>query len=389
MMRHEINNLALKGGVLNLSARIKTHILLVFCALTGILVVFVANRLLVPSRLPGYDEMKDAALLMKECSQMIKKKREALGYPVLRLYDLNATGFIGEELTSITTTTGSLEAKRSAASPDFAALMVRLYREAGLVSGDTIALGASGSFPGAFIASLSAAKAMNLRVIAALSLGASNWGANIPELTILDMYRFLEDRFSVEAVVVSLGGSKDTGNDFGLDLIEGGRDEMIRKIHESGLPFILETDFSAAVKARMDFYKAHAGPREIAAFVNIGGADVNIGLGVWSLELQPGINKAGKNAKLSIDRNLAEGGCISAFLSRGKPVIHILNIKTLAAAYGMAFDPFPLPETGSGAVYFQNDPSRLKIVFLASSVFYIFICAGTVILLRKDTGRSC
>jgi poly-gamma-glutamate system protein len=363
---------------------IKTQALLIFCALAGILVVFAANRFLVSSRLPWYDEMKDAALLMKECSQIIREKREELGYPVTRLYDLNATGFIGEELTSITTTMGNLEAKRSAASPGFAALMVRLYREAGLTNGDTIALSASGSFPGAFVASLCAARVMNLRVIAALSLGASNWGANIPGFTILDMYRLLGDRLPVEAVVVSLGGSEDTGNDFGLDLIEGGREQMIRKMYDSGLPFILEMDFSTAVEARMDFYEAHAGPGGIAAFVNIGGADVNIGLGVWSLELQPGINRAGENAKLSIERSLAEGGCISAFLTRGMPVIHLLNIKALAAAYGMAFDPFPLPEIGSGDMYFQNEPARQKFVFLAASVLYIFICAGSAVLLRKE-----
>jgi len=364
---------------------IKTRLLLFFCALAGILLVFTVKRFLVSSRLQWYDEMKCAALLMEECSQIIREKREGLGYPVARLYDPNATGFIGEELTSITTTLGNIEAKRSVAQADFAALMARLYREAGLSSGDTIALSASGSFPGAFVASLCAAKVLNLRVIAALSLGASNWGANIPGFTILDMYRCLEDRLPVEGIVVSLGGSKDTGNDFGLDLIEGGREQMIEKMYSSGLPFILESDFSTAVQARMDFYEAYAGGEgKIRAFVNIGGADVNIGLGVWSLELQPGINRSGKNPGLSAGRSLAEGGCISAFLAKGIPVIHILNIKTLAAAYGMAFDPFPLPEIGSEEVYLQNESSRQKIVFLAASVFYICIFICMVLLIKKE-----
>jgi poly-gamma-glutamate system protein len=370
------------------SREIKTQVLLISCALAGILLVFGAKQFLVFFKLPYYDEMQDAALLMNECSELIRKRREELEYPVTRLYDLNATGFIGEELTSITTSTGNIEAKRSVASPSFAALMVRLYREAGLKSGDTVALSASGSFPGAFIASLCAARVMNLRVITAISLGASNWGANIPGFTILDMYRLLEDQLPVEAVAVSLGGSKDTGNDFGLDLIEGGREQMIQKMYDSGLPFILETDFQAAVEARMNFYEAHAGPGEIAAFVNIGGADVNIGLGIWSLELQPGINRADKNAKLSTNRSLADGGCISAFLTRGIPVIHILNIKTLAAVYGMAFDPFPLPEIGSEDMYFQNEPARQKIVFLAATVFYIIICAGTAALLKREKRLS-
>ena len=363
---------------------IKTQALLAFCALAGLLIVFAANRSLTSYKLPYYDEMKDAALLMEELTLIIRERREELGYPVIQLYDFNATGFIGQEFSSITTTVGNIEAKRTAASPGFAALMVRLLREAGLKNGDTIAIGASGSFPGAFIASLCAARVMNLRVIAAISLGSSNWGANIPGFTILDMYQLLEDRLPVEALLVSLGGSKDTGNDFGLGLIEGGRGEMIRKMYSSGLPFILEADFTAAVRARMDFYDTHAGPQGIAAFVNIGGADVNIGLGVWSLELQPGINLNSGNSRFAIKRGLEEGGCISAFLFEGKPVINILNIRALSVSYGMAFDPFPLPEIGSEGLYFQNEPTRHKIVFLAATIFYFIICAGTAVLLRKE-----
>jgi hypothetical protein len=53
-------------------------------------------------------------------------------------------------------------------------------------------------------------------------------------------------------------------------------------------------------------------------------------------------------------------------------------------SYGMAFDPFPLPEIGGEGLYFQNEPTRHKIVFLAATIFYIIICAGTAVLLRKE-----
>jgi poly-gamma-glutamate system protein len=369
---------------------IKNMVILIGCAVTGILIVFAAEHLLVPAPLPWYDEMKEASLLMEDCSRIIREKRKALGYPPDRRNDPNETGLIGEDITAITTTTGNLEAKRSAASPDFAALMVRLCREAGVKNGDTIALGASGSFPGAFIASLCAARVMNLRVIAALSLGASNWGANIPELTILDMYRCLADRLPVEAVVVSPGGIEDTGKDLGLGLIEGGREAMIQKIYDSGLPYILEANFTASVEKRLAFYADRAGPggqAEIAAFVNIGGADVNIGLGVWSLQLRPGINKPGKPG-IASGLSPSDGGCIASFLNAGIPVVHILNIKNLSLSYGLAFDPVPLPEAGKEDLYFRNDPARRKFVFLALTVFYLLVCAGSITLLKYPPNRQ-
>jgi poly-gamma-glutamate system protein len=362
---------------------IRNSVVLISCALIGVLIVLLSKHLLSPSPLPWYEEMQEASLLMEDCSRIIQERREALGYGPDRRNDPNETGLIGEDLTAITTTMGNLEAKRSTAVPDFAALMVRLYREAGLKDGDTIALGASGSFPGAFIASLCAARVMDLRVIAALSLGASNWGANIPELTILDMYRCLADRLPVAAVMVSLGGTGDTGEDLGLGLIEGGREGMIQKIYDSGLPYILETDFTVSVEKRLEFYR-DAGPGGqggIAAFVNIGGADVNIGLGVWSLQLRPGINTPGKPG-IASGLSLADGGCMGSFLNAGIPVIHILNIKNLAASYGLAFDPVPLPRAGKEALYFRTDPGRRGFVFLALSVFYLLVCTGAAALLK-------
>jgi poly-gamma-glutamate system protein len=125
----------------------RNSFILTGCAVIGVLIALFAQHLFFLFPLPWYDEMKEASLLMEDCSRIIREKREALGYPTDRRNDPNETGLIGEDITAITTTTGNLEAKRSTASPDFAALMARLYREAGLKNGDTIALGASGSFP--------------------------------------------------------------------------------------------------------------------------------------------------------------------------------------------------------------------------------------------------
>lgn len=87
--------------------------------------------------------------------------------------DLNDTGLIGPEWTELTTSLGLLEAKRTALQPDFAALLVKYYQEAGLQPGDTVCIGMSGSFPGLGIASIAAANEMGLNVRVIASYGAS------------------------------------------------------------------------------------------------------------------------------------------------------------------------------------------------------------------------
>lgn len=43
------------------------------------------------------------------------------------------------------------------------------------------------------------------------------------------------------------------------------------------------------------------------------------------------------------------------YLSQGLPVINLLNIKQLAADYGLPYDPAQWPERGTSAVYFETD----------------------------------
>ena len=65
----------------------------------------------------------DARARMERCMEAVRGYREELGLP-LSPGDFHKTGLIGEEYTDITTTLGSIEAKRTAADPDMAALLV-------------------------------------------------------------------------------------------------------------------------------------------------------------------------------------------------------------------------------------------------------------------------
>ncbi len=82
---------------------------------------------------PRYAEQLEAARLMERALSSIKDAKIKHGLPINQDEDPNQTGLIGEMFTTITTSSGNLEAKRTGTSPPaFAALMVRLFDQAGL-----------------------------------------------------------------------------------------------------------------------------------------------------------------------------------------------------------------------------------------------------------------
>ena len=140
-----------------------------------------------------YDTQVAAARQLEACFAAVRGYKEALGVP-LSEDDLHHTGMIGLPYTGITTTVGALEAKRTAAWPDMAALCVRMLHEAGVRPGDTVGAGFSGSFPGLNLAVVTACESMGVELICISSVGASTYGANNPELTFPEMlHRLAQD----------------------------------------------------------------------------------------------------------------------------------------------------------------------------------------------------
>jgi len=88
-----------------------------------------------------------------------------------------------------------------------------MFLKVGLKKGDVIAIGASGSFPSLILATLSAAKALDLKPIIICALGSSMWGVNIPELTWLDMEKILYQQglLNYRTVASSIGAGEDIG----------------------------------------------------------------------------------------------------------------------------------------------------------------------------------
>ena len=80
----------------------------------------------------------------------------------------------------------------------------------------------------------------------------------------------------------------------------------------------------------------------MAAFVNVGGAEANLGINPRILFVPPGLAENLGDLPPENDR-----GVLFEMASRGIPVIHLLHVRGLALRYGLPWDPFPLPEAGS------------------------------------------
>lgn len=318
------------------------------------------------------EEMIAASQIMAEAMEILKDCREAKNLGLDSSFDVNRTGIIGLRSSPFTTTLGSLEAKRTSANPNFAGLLVSLLRRAGVDSKDTIAVGASGSFPGLILAVLSAAKAMDLEPLFLVSIGASQWGANHPDFNWLHMQACLQQKgiFSFRPLAISMGGDRDSGR----DMQEEGRTLLARDMAEAGFPIISEGDLKKNVEFKMQLYFQKASDREIKAFVNIGGSWSNLGIDSEILHLKPGL---GKITRFPPEE---KRGVLYAMAALDIPVIHLLYVKGLVRRYGLSWDPVPLPRPGEGDMYQRMDENQKS--FLLISVVYLvligaFLAVGT------------
>jgi poly-gamma-glutamate system protein len=311
---------------------------------------------------------------MQDASSFLKKCREDRHGILENPADINKTGLIGIEFSAITTSVGSLEAKRTTTNPNFAGLLVYLLHEAGVKRGDSIAVGASASFPALIVAVLSASKAMGARPLVICSLGASQWGANDPDFHNLDMLECLWNGriFESKPYAFSLGGDRDVGEDIENEI----RDVLIKDIDGTGLFFLQEPDLKNNVKERMRIYKEAAGESGIKAFINIGGSYPNMGIDSSVLDVKPGLTR------IKIIPSEAKRGVLQEMASHNIPVIHLLFIKGLAKQYGLSWDPVPLPQPGEGQFYdrLREGQTSFRILALLDVILVLVI---SIVLGRK------
>ncbi|OPZ50822.1 MAG: hypothetical protein BWY92_00605 [Firmicutes bacterium ADurb.BinA052] len=327
------------------------------------------------ARTEFYDRQVRAAAIMRDCTLAIAEERTARGIHLDPELDPNGTGLIGAEFTPITTTLGVLEAKRTSTNPAFAALMVRYFLDAGLEPGDVVAVGASGSFPALILATLAACRALDLQPAIVYSIGASMYGANIPEFTFGDMLVFLNSRGMLPygLAAVSLGGEGDVGAN---GVFGEGAECFEQAATRSGAPLLKANTVADSIRHRMEIF-AHAAERlgrPVACFVNIGGATANYGNTADSLDFPNGLVMQPPVMSAHPER-----GLIFEYVAMGVPVINLLDVRGLAVRNGLPVDPIPLPPLGEGGVYFTQAHSRpTAAVALLASASAVLAAAGAL-----------
>ncbi|MCX6558935.1 MAG: poly-gamma-glutamate system protein [Candidatus Aminicenantes bacterium] len=343
--------------------------------LGGLFIVLRTLLPVAPPRPAAEEDAGDAVRLMTRALDALREARAAAGLAIDERTDLNLTGLIGREASPTTTSLGHLEAKRTAANPALAGAVVRMLHEAGVGRGDAIAVGASSSFPGLVVATLCAAQAMGARALPIVSLGASNWGANDPRWTGLDIVESLNKSgvLDVPIIAASIGGE----GDMGLDMAPEGRALLRRRIEEWGGEFLAAGDLTAEVAVRIRLFESWAAGAPIKAFVNVGGSWVDMGTDSEVLKLRPGFNPA---ADVSIPP-VARRGLIQAWAAKGVPVVHLLFVRGLCERYGIPWDPMPFASPASAEASGGGRTSRLKAAL--AGFFVVVSVAGLIWIGRR------
>lgn len=346
-----------------------SHIKLRYLLLASIFVfgaVLVLNFGLRKTSLPFYQQQLDAAKLMQRCMDRLASAIEIDLPESGTINDPNRTGLIGIEYSPMTTTLGDLSAKRSATNPDFAALLVRWFHKMKLIPGDVIAVGCSGSFPGLILATICAAETMQLRPALISSVTASSYGANRPEWTWLDMEHYLNEigLIHTRSNAASLGGARDVALEFDPEI----KKLLYQTIERNNIPLIYEEDRALNVQKRAGIYEQYDVPK---IFINIGGAQINVGDYALEQRLSPGLNQ------IRLKSSKAPRSMTEYFAGQQVPLIHLLHIDNILIENKLPVDPIPLSIPGKSAVYYRDSLTGayklLSILMVALAVIIIIV----------------
>ena len=356
--------------VYNLSAGSKTVLsVLSLLALMAFLAVEYGKE---DVKLKWYDQKLEASKLASEATGYLKEFRMHKGVFVDVINDPNETALIGQDMTPITTDRGYIEAKLTSTNPNFAAVVVDMLKEAGLEKNDVVAIAFTGSFPGLNIAVHSAVQTLKLKPIIITSVGASNWGANDPYYTWLDMERILFKAgiFKNKSVAASIGGGLDRGR----GLSPEGRQLITDAIIKNKIEFINEEHIESSIQKRIEIYNKQRKKEQIKAFINVGGGISSIG-SVENVQFIP----SGLSKSLPM-KNYPVRGMLVYMIEKNIPIVHLLNVNQLAQQYGLPLNPTPLPRPGEGEIFIQKRYS----VFLTSGVtFFLIIAISFVFLMER------
>ncbi len=367
--------------------RAKSNIVLGALSLLSLIALIVVEQSKTIVKQEWYNEKVEASNLSKKMTSYIKDYRLEKGVFIDEINDPNRTALIGQEYSLITTDRGNIDAKLLTTNPNFAAIIVQLLKDAGLNKGDNVAVAMTGSFPGLNISVLAALQTLKLKPIIISSVGASNWGANDPYFTWLDMEDLIYNAgiSNYKSVAASMGG----GNDKGRGLSLQGRTLIKKAIKRNIIDFINEEFLENSIEERMVIYNKYAGNNNIKTFINIGGGIASLGNSVNGKIISSGLTE-----NLQV-KNFPAKGVIIQMGQKGIPIIHLLNINKLVKKYGLIKNTGKIPNTNEGEIFAKKKYSitttLIATILLIIVIIVVYISESKAHKLGSDisdTGKN-
>ncbi len=356
---------------------IRSSVVLSILSIVAITMMFIVEFTKKEQPQPHFQEKLAAARLMSNCINHLKETAFKNEVDVDNINDPNDTRIIGTRYSSITSGRGSLPIKLSTVNPNFAAMIVELFKKANLKKGDHIAIGATGSFPALNIAVCSAAETMKLKISLITSVTSSSWGANDPNYTFLDMYSNLFEGglFHQKIIASSIGANQDIGR----TLSPEGREQAKEAIKRNGIVFINGKSLNENIAERMKIFDQREKEvgKKIKLYVNVGGGVASLGSNINSEKLPSGLLE---DVKLNVFPD--KKGVMFEMASQKIPLINLRNLQRLMTRFDLPRDPVPLPEPGEGKLFYDMKYD-MRYVFGTTGLL-IMLIFGIVVFDKKQ-----
>lgn len=328
-----------------------------------------------------YSTMVAAARRAERGLEVLKRARQARRRIDPEVDPLES-GLIGVASSPVTTLSGHLLSKQTTVNPNWAAVAVKLLREAGVKKGDVVPVAVSGSFPALNLAVYCAVEQIGAEPLVIASGSASQWGANVPGLVWLDMARELRSAGIIEttSIAATLGG----GEDRGIGLPDRGLEIIRRAAERADVPLLVPESYEEAVAERIALYAEHAGERKTSLYVNIGGGTASTGPPSIDQYFGSGLRTTAPPRAFSIDSVMGH------YLKRDVPVVNFSGITTIARRHGLPAPPRSWPAIGSGGVYETTGYRRGLAVALIGALLgltYVVTRMSSVLLMFRS-GRG-
>lgn len=329
------------------------------------------SRVKVPQ--PHYEQKLEAANRMKSALDILRKNRQDAGWALDEVNDPNQSALIGTQYSLITTDQGYLGPKLTSMNPNFAAVIVQMLLEAGLSPGDKAAVAFTGSFPAMNLAVIIACEVYGVEPVIITSVGASNWGANDPDFTYLDMESIVQKAGIIKhrSAAASIGG----GDDIGRSLSKVGRSLLEDAVKRNNVTLIPPVSLDESKAERRRIYQANAEPNQYKLFINVGGGIAAVGHPKNGNLIPPGLST------IYVPRNYPDRGLLHEYWEQGIPVIHLLNVDKVADEYGLPQAPVPLPKVGHGKIFYEE---RYNLTIAWFAVIVLFSVLLAILLLDRD-----